>query len=192
MRLAQALGTLLFVACAPALAGFTTCGGSAGPPPARGCDDPADVSVITGLDVGDADGSFTPSARLSSMRGAQGSPMTGYRIAVRATEPIDCIALEGSNLHVTASGSWYATDPLWSIDDRPSRNVHVFAYGMVVDRVMRVDGAPPGDAGSDAPPIDATAPSDASADDGGDGDAADDDASTEDATIDDAGTGDAP
>jgi hypothetical protein len=188
MRVARFLGLAAFFTALPFLLGFGFCGPTGDdlepPPPPRGCDTPADESVIVGLELGAAEGTFVPSARLSQIVGSQGASMVGYRFAVRATEPIDCVATSGRNYSVRASGGWYASDGIWRIGSFGSQNVRVEAYGMTVERLMSTSGGPI-DAGTeddaaveddaeiadatvedDAPPDDASASDDAATDTG--------------------------
>jgi hypothetical protein len=144
----RGLGVVLLAASLPLVAGFGICGGGGGPPPdPRGCDMPADASVITALELGSARGEFAPSARATSEAGGQGLAMLGYRVAVQATEPVTCIAITsgGGNLTVQPSGGWFVSDPIWEITRAPSIDVTVEAYGMRVERTMSAT-APEGDA----------------------------------------------
>ncbi|MDQ3036693.1 MAG: hypothetical protein M3Y87_30150 [Myxococcota bacterium] len=144
MRLpARVLGVSLFAASLPLVAGFGICGPGGGdpPPPPRGCDTPAPAALITAVEVGSTDGEFVPSAMAGRTVGGQGIRMLGYRIGVRATEPITCIAVTsaGRNLTVESSGEWFVTDADWEIADT-SIEVVVEAYGMRVERTMSLEG----------------------------------------------------
>ena len=139
----RALGVVLFGAALPLVTGFGICGGGGAPPPdPRGCDVPADASLITAVELGAARGDFTPSARATPEEGGQGLAMLGYRVAVQAAEPVTCIAITsgGGNLTVQPSGGWFVSDPIWEITRAPTIDVVVEAYGMRVERTMSATG----------------------------------------------------
>lgn len=152
----RGVGVMLGVGSLPLVLGFGICGGGDDPPPApRGCDAPADASVVTELELGPASGDFVPGSRVSQTFGGQGLEMIGYRIAVRSASPVDCISIASAtgltstavNLEVESDGSWFLTDPIWMITSAESALVTVEAYDMRLQRMMSVHADDEVDAG---------------------------------------------
>lgn len=142
--LARAAGFVALAGALPLVVGFGLCGGGGSPPPAaRGCDDPADGATISALELGDAGSTpFVPGDRATPMVGGQGLDMLGYRVAVRSSAPVSCIATSARNYEVQPSGEWYVTDPIWEIVPGPDTiSVSVEAYGRRVDRTMSATGS---------------------------------------------------
>jgi len=136
---------LLTTLAALALSAACSCAPPSAPPAPAGCDTPAPVGAVTAIEIGSGRPftPFVPGDLLDEQSGGQGLSMEGFRIGVRSSTPITCIAQHtqaGSvafdgNLAVGAGGGWYLTDELLVVGGGPL-HVVTTAYGMTVTRDM--------------------------------------------------------
>ena len=151
----RTLGIALGLVCLVGVLPFVlACGGCnpspSTPPEPTGCASPAPMGVVTALELGDTSLGFLPSTHLARVAGGQGLPMVAFRIGVRASAPVTCIAqstMPGgssftSSLAVHADGDWYVTDSLYVIGSMDTLHVVATAYGLTVDRTMSTFGGP--------------------------------------------------